>query len=373
MKQLLNKTALIFIIMTTIFVTTWVGCTKNNDFTTPTTITEQKLTPQQIQQNAINATRAAYGNVSAGEVINVNQISTNVSYKNSVGQMVKLTTVPTENIVCNFNCTNTTNPANLNQVYTLSSFTRFYECEANGGSKLYTNWNVSVPYTPTATGSSATVTFTPSGGSPGTVTAYNITVRYLSADPNCAANSLYEVRYLAQWYTNNYFGVGGSITTTLNLANNCSLVGNMISTTITRGVVANTFKPCNRIDKVYINPNTGPGGTTTAIGNYVLCNPPSPFTPVDAHQIEYRKVTNAPNYEWDLQTSAITKGKDVITGFDQTFITPYGQTIYFPGMTAGSGQWLVRYRNVINSSCGIISGFPNSFWGSTLYYATEVW
>lgn len=331
----------------------------------------------------IQAIKARYGNVSAGIIYKVNKEAKDLFFRNTTGGMVNFRTIkPTlgsggaENILCNYNCNNTNNPANLHLVYTLSYVQRNYIYESGDKSDLNVSWTISVPFTPLTTyngnNSTGTLKVTDPGSTLHTYSGLSITIRTIGADPNCGANTLYEITYKATLVPDSYLGSGMLISSALSLYNNCVLVGNLVTTGDTDAPDFSLYPhlPCSRVDKVWVNPYIGPNGCTTAAGCYNVGNYPNGFTPIDNHQVEYRQVNSGSSYEWDDQTSTVYWGKNTTTNNIQATVGPY-QTSDLENMI--SGNWLVRYRNMKTSYCGQIGSSPDADWGNHFYWVVEYW
>ena len=142
---------------------------------------------------AIKAVTERYGNVSAGIIYKVNKEAKELFYRNASGNMVSLNSIsPTSSGVaapCTFNCSNTTNPANLHLVYSVSYVQRTYLCESTSSkSRLTANWIISVPFTPLTSFGGNTSTGNIKVTSPSSVVVnYNnnpiSSIRNLGADP----------------------------------------------------------------------------------------------------------------------------------------------------------------------------------------------
>lgn len=352
---------------------------------------------------AIQAIKAKYGNVSAGIVYNVNKTADELFYKNAAGKMVSLYNNSNNNNLvarpCIFNCNNTTNPADLYITYTLDYVQRFYICENSTKSTLSVKWTVSVPFAITnetpdgVLNTFGKVKFTPSSGPAVILTATandpNFTVTNLGTDPGCGINTLYAVTYNFTNIDNSNFASGTQLDALLSLANDCALIGNLLATGYVNAPSfnQNAYLPCNRIDMVHVNPGPPGNNYATATGNYTLCSPPSGLTPIDLHQVEYRKVNSTTgSLHWLNQTSPVYWGETIPPSpVLAPTMSPYGGTLNLLNMLNGSGTWLVRYRNVKTGSCGVIintNNTPpnpggtvgaNADWGNPVLWFTEVW
>ncbi len=341
---------------------------------------------------AIKAIKDKYGNVSAGVIINVNRDPKDLFYRNAAtGNMVKIDKSNGNSVVCNYNCNNTSNPNDLHLVYTLSYIQRNYLCESTGAnSNLNVSWTISVPFTPLLTFGSNTSTGTLKVTDPGsTLHTYSnlaITIRTIGADPDCSQNTLYEISYKAIQIPDSYFGTGMTMDASLNLYNNCALVGNLITTGDVAAADAylQAELECYRVDKAYVNPPGGGSTYATIAGGYILCTNPSGFAPIDKHQVEYRLVNNGSgSLQWNDQSSVVYWGEILFTSTPIETVSPY-DVIDLANMTSSSGTWLVRYRNIKTSNCDEIysnNGNPsppgpanaNGNWGNSAFWFTEVW
>jgi hypothetical protein len=350
---------------------------------------------------AIQSVKAQYGDISAGIVYNVNKAADEYFYKNTEGKMVSLygavanaangPDISAPNPPgCQYNCTNTTNPANLRLVYTLNQVQRFYDCETATNaqqSKVSVDWTVSVPFViggPKPTFSTGDVKFiNASGVTLLTLTAstgsFALGINYLGPDPACTTGRLYKITYMFNNVANGYFASGNTIKASLSLANDCALLGNVAAS----GDIAapafsqNAYLPCNRIDKVYITP-----GSTTVLGNAAaLCTQPSGWIYPDYQQLEYRKVVaQSGSLNWADQTDAFGNPSTVYWSIPLGSSSP--AAIFAPtnggslaSISANSGMWLIRYRNVKTGTCNTInpSGPPNGNWGNTALWVTEAY
>ncbi len=362
---------------------------KKADFRPPENRTA--ITAADAIAKTIAATKARYGNVSAGILVNINKDPKDLYYRNVNSSMIKLKKANTSSVVCNYNCNNTSNPNDLHLVYTLSYIQRNYICESfSDKSDLNVSWTISVPFTPLTTFGSNTSTgmlkVTDPGSTLHTYSNLAITIRTIGADPNCSANTLYEIKYKAAQIPDSYFGSGMTMDASLNLYNNCALVGNLITTGDVTAADAflQAELPCYRIDRAYVNPPGGGTSYSTITGGYALCTNPSGFTAIDKHQVEYRLVNNSSgSLQWTDQTSVVYWGETVFTNTYVETVGPYG-VIDLANMTSSSGTWLVRYRNIKTSNCDEIYDGTNSNpspgpanaggdWGNSAFWFTEVW
>lgn len=355
-------------------------------------------TAEQTKAAAIKAIKDKYGNVSAGVVYNINKPAPEYFYKDAAGNKVSLygsgknkpgnANGPTPT-PCTYDCSTAPNASYLTITYTLDYVERFYLCESIDESNVNVHWTVSVPFNiaPFSVGnqfSEGYVQFTDPFSTTTTFTApyTDMTMTYLGADPACSVNNLYEVTYKVTNVPNSNFANGNTIAAAVDLANNCRLVYNLVSSGYQNGPTFSQdgYLPCNRIDKVYINPNTGPSNCATVAGNYILCSPPGgSFSVIDYHQVEYRPVTSGTSLLWDDQVtgSPVNWGVPTGTSTGDPALDPYTGVSNLINMTPSTGLWLVRYRNVKTSVCDIISGLPfgspGAPWGNEALWITEVW
>ena len=349
---------------------------------------DAKTTIENAKSIAINAIKEKYGNVSAGIIFNVNKKSDTIFYKNSNGVMVNINGINSshspQRINCN-SCITTSDPTQLRIVYTLNYVQRFYICESTYASNLLANWTISIPfklnliehpgqdYYNSNTQGNIDIT------DPSNLITLHYNAPYtemkatpLGIDPSCSYNTLYSVTYTYKNVPNGMFGNGTSITAALALDNDCSIVGNVV----TSGHVSapatslNSYLPCNRVDQVYINPPAGGTTYTTASGNYITCSyPGGSFVPIDYHQLEYR-LRDSINNDFEHQGSTIYNAVPVGSSIADPKIDPYTGVSYLVQMTHSSGIWLVRYRNVKTSTCPVITILG---WGSMETWVTETW
>ncbi len=137
---------------------------------------------------------------------------------------------------------------------------------------------------------------------------------------------------------------GVTFETTLSLATNCNLTPQVSAVHTTASISSLNAEPCKRTDKVWINPGTGPGGVATAAGTFIVCTVPTGYNVSANHNIQWRLKTSPLN-TWEAQTSSIYPL--VVEPEDPIFWTfgTYTGVISLPGTTAGSGTWLIRYKN----------------------------
>lgn len=335
----------------------------------------------------IKATKERYGNISAGVITTVNRDAKDIFYRDATGNMINLYKTNSNNIInpptCTYNCSNTTNPGDLHLVYTLSYIQRNYLCESTGAnSDLNISWTISVPFTPlTSYGfntSTGTLKVTDPGSTLHTYSNLAITIRTIGGDPSCGTNTLYEISYKALQVPDSYFGTGMTMDASLSLYNNCSLLGNLITTgdVTAADIFLQADLPCYRVDKVYVNPPGGGTSYATVAGGYNLCTNPSGFTPIDYHEVEYRLVNNGSgSLQWSDQTSTVYFGETILTNTPIAYVSPY-DAIDLPNMTSSSGTWLVRYKNIKISYCDLIyngGSNPDGNWGNSTFWLTEVW
>lgn len=329
---------------------------------------------------AIEAVKKEFGNVGRSYVYSVNKNAKTMYYRNSAGQLTEI--IKYANRIgaadCTHDCSNTSDPNDLVTHYTLQYIQRNFECGSATLSSLYAKWLISVPYTPLLTDptnssnhSYGVIKMHPFGGSPttsGNIT--DMTIRSIGADPNCGSNNLYEITYKFNLSDNLIFGDFAEAS--LNLYNDCRLVGNLQATGfVTGNPIPNDpdettyLSPCERVDKVWVNPGTG-SSDASALGSYSICSSfPSGFIATTYQQVQWRLVTNGSSYHWDDQTSTVQAlpsggGTPYLFSASAGFAT-------LTGMHSGNGTWLVRYRNREPSyGCGNHA----DVW---TIYVTEIW
>lgn len=346
-----------------------------------------------VKAKVIKSIQEKYGQVGSAQIITVNKDVKDLFYRNSSGNMEKINPAsatfgpnsPTS--PCNYNCSNTTNPANLHLVYTLQSIQRTYYCQTN--SFGYLNdvsvvWQISVPFTPLLADpgnpsnlSAGAIVITPPAGPSPASNTLPITISYLGADPFCSANSLYKISYTFQnVILDQVFDYAYPIDTYLTLYNDCGILSNLITTSTVSTTLSNMTAPRDRTEKVWINQNSGPANCCTAAGDYITsCTPPGGVA-IDNHQIEYRAVTTTNNhFGWEEQTSTVYYGYSLATSSYYATIDPSTGISYLDQMVPSTGFWLVRYRNIKGTTCQRIgsatSPYPLQTWPGN--WAVEVW
>ena len=342
---------------------------------------------------AINAIKAKYGDVSAGIVYNINKTATEYFYKDANGQRVSLhgaggTNGPTPT-PCTYDCSTAPNASWLFPTYVLDYVERFYKCESSSlpgdqKSEVNVKWTVSVPFNiaPASVGSTLSEGYVQfdDGTTITTFTApyTQMTMTYIGPTPGCSTNNTYEVTYKVDNIPDSYFASGTTIAAAVDLANNCYLVYNIVSSGYVTGPTFSQdgYLPCNRIDKVYTSsiPATVPAiWNGNAVGT---CTQPTGWQYIDYHQLEYRPVTVPGNYNWDDQTSSTIRwGTPSGGGATVPNFSPFDY-VTLSNITTGSGWWLIRYRNVKTGSCNIINGSPaapGQPWGNPALWITEAW
>ena len=350
------------------------------------------------KSKSIQAVKDKYGNFSASIIIPVNKTTSQTFYKDANGKMVSIDNQGTLNTnsptggPC-YTCLTATTAGQLHFSYTLNYVQRWYKCESGDKSTLTANWTISVPFIPSYfvqdylpnTYGYLEIT-APGGGSPLThysyaaISPYDFTMKSLGHDPACLNNNIYEVSYNFTNVPDSYFGSGAQINGKVSVDCSCaSFFTNVNSGTIGAPALSNnSYLPCNRVDKVFVVPNTGPSNCATAAGCYILCTNPGGFAPINYHEVEYRKVTSGNSLLWDDQISGSTIhwGEPTGTSTESPTINPYTGVSNLIYMTPSSGTWLVRYRNVKTSICDIIYGpgsTPGGNWGSNFTWVTEIW
>lgn len=337
---------------------------------------------------AIKAFKDKYGNVTAGTIINVDKAADEYFYKDATGKMVSLYGNNATNgvpgvggisgpSVCKANCNTTSNPADLRIIYTLDYVQRFAACDNGDKSTVSVKWTVSVPfqigytinnYPPLHYGD---VRFKNSSGTViNTLPAYNgdVTSTMIGTDPSCPTwNNLWEVSYSFTNVGNGNFASGNTIEASISLENDCSLVGNVVTSNY---VSAPTFSqdaylPCNRIDFVFIFP-PGAGNpqywqAQSMESTPFTCSFPSGWNYVDAHQLEYRQITNTSSDKWVDQSSPVYWGIPKNSSSPSPIVGISGDPAFsnLVNIVNFNNNWLVRYRNVKTGVCDVILRNPN--------------
>ena len=341
----------------------------------------------------IKSIKEKYGNVSAAIIYPLNENAESLSYRNALdNSMTKfnagaISNAPNGPSLCSYNCNNTTNPNLLHLVYTVQSIQRTYYCQPNSNNfqnDVVVNWQVSVPFTPLVADpnnssnlSSGYVLITPPLGpifGSGNITP--VVISTIGPDPNCSANTLYKISYSFFYITRDItFTNGYPIDVSLNLYNNCSLVGNLVNSGNVSSTLAGKTAPCDRTDKVYVA-GGGPNNCMVVGSSYLTCNPPSGLVLTDLNQVEYRQQDNASTTAWESQGSAINYGQIPFTLTFTASMNAANGFLNLLNMLPGSGTWIVRYRNIKNPTCILIGDQivpPTSSLVWPGNWVTEVW
>jgi hypothetical protein len=356
-----------------------------------------------IRADVLKAIKAEYGNVTGGQVFSVNKQPDQLFYQTTTGGEIKLLYntnpqgEPVAGNTCINTCKNTTDPTKFRVITTLQSVQRFYQCESNGTkSDLRIKWIVSLPTGFMGTGSqfsSQGVKINAQGSAPTLLSSDGFeTWKDLGVDPACAYSRQYEVTVRVPNVAVSYFGSGMQLSSDLKINTSCGVLP-IISTGFVNAPPAalNTYQPCGRVDKVYVNPNTGPSNCATAGGNTITCAFPTLINdPIDLQQVEYRKVTATNgSLEWGDQNQATYAGWLPNTSTRSFTLNPSTGILnlinIIPSIPANSVKWLVRYRNIKTGSCNqilspITPGTPaisdlgtNAVWGLNELWFTEAW
>ena len=384
MKTINSQIRKLFVIGT--FTLVLSSCKKND--------ANREVDTKTIVQKAaiINNVKARYGNASASSIYNINKAADQVFYENSKGEKVPLykTGNQPSTYNCEYTCGNTNDPGNLHIIYLLQSLQRIYMCDGSTNSDLIATWIITVPFTPltedpnnSSNKSYGSIKIESSLATNTWDNINSITIKNLGADPDCSTNNRYQISYRAANIPEDYFVGISELGADLRLYNDCSITGYV--TTPSEVIVPESYlillnEPCERVDQAYILPPGGGSTYATVTGNYVICSyPSSNFTPITYHEVEYRAVTSGSSDEWDDQTSTVHWGVPIGSGSESPVVNPSTGVSNLIGMTASSGDWLVRYRNVKTSVCDIIylhvglSLLPNGAWGNPTYWVVEKW
>ena len=341
---------------------------------------------EDTRAKAIKATIERYGHVTAPIIFQPRQPASTISYKDANGNLIMYggSQYGRTAATCGqYTCNTTSDPNDLYTEFTLEYIKWYYSCGV--GHDLTAIWKVSVPYTlQLQSGSNYSYgnIRIKSGGTviltSGNLGQGNMAITNLGSDPNCSANTLYDVRYTWDNVADTYFP-DNSIEASFTIYNDCAITNNNTIVGYTFGATYTNQNdifthPCDRTDQAWINPNTGYNNCTTIVGAYVSCTPPFGFIGTTQHQVEYRAVDNNSSDIWDDQTSSVKLG--IVSGSGNPG-TP-SATMYsccdvldLRDMLPNSGKWLVRYRNIYSTVCTFISGTPPQNWGGN--YVTELW
>lgn len=374
------------IMFVTIAIFTISSCKKNYT-------AEQKTEAPDYKAKAIQATIGRYGRISAPVIFQPRQTATSISYKDAAGNVIFYGGAQnqTEATCGQYTCATTSDPNDLYVTYTLEYIKWYYTCWASSTDEhdLTAIWKVSAPYSlllQSGSNYSYGNIRILSGGSvvltSGNLGQGNMAITNLGADPNCSANTLYEVRYTWFDVADTYFP-DNSIEASFTIYNDCAITNN---NTIIGYTFGGTYTnqndvfthPCDRTDQAWVNPPSVNQTYATVLGAYNICTPPSGFTGTTHHEVEYRAVDHATSILWDDQSSQVHGG--VIPGNttpEEHVITSCCGIVNLLGMTLHSGKWLVRYRNRHSgSSCSTASSTFGDNWNNASgnnNYVTEYW
>lgn len=345
--------------------------------------------------NAIKATIERYGHVTAPIIYQPRQPASTISYKDANGNLIMYGGSQygrTNNGICGqYDCNSAPNPSDLYVTSTLEYVKWYYKCGT--GHDMTAIWKVSTPYTlldedPNNAGNYSFGHIRIKSGSTVLITSGDLTIDNahivsLGADPNCSANTLYDVSYT--WYNvaDTYFP-GNTIECSFTIYNNCPITNYNLTVGYTFGATYTNQNdvfthPCDRTDQAWVNPPSSGNQTYANVtGAYTLCTPPSGFTGTTHHQVEYRAVTSSTSILWDDQTSAPHGGVAVgTTSPEIPVIDAYGGTVInCLLMTLHSGKWLIRYRNRYTGCAPNNPGIGDSWIDPNTgrsNYVTEYW
>ena len=348
---------------------------------------------EDTKAKAIQATIERYGRVTAPIIFQPRQPASTISYKDVNGNLIMYGGTQhnrTEGICGQYTCNTTSDPNDLYTDFTLEYIKWFYTCGNNstGQHDLTAIWKVSVPYTlllQSGSNYSYGNIRILSGGSviltSGNLGQNNMEITNLGTDPNCSANTLYDVRYTWLDVADTYFP-DNSIEASFTIYNDCAITNNNTIVGYTFGATytnqTDVFThPCDRTDQAWVNPNTGPNNQATILGAYNICTPPSGFTGTSNHQVEYRLVDHSTSLLWDDQSSTVYWGSTTGSSYSPVpTMNSLTGILFLYYMTPNSGDWLVRYRN-IHSGCTPGSYSNNSNWDDIntgfRNWVTEYW
>jgi hypothetical protein len=361
------------------------------------------------------ASKELYKNVSMAVVMPINKQADELFYRAPDGQMKSMyknvTATGAKNNAVNqadprcFNDCNTTNNASGLPVYfTLNAAERLYNCNpSNNYNSVLVRWTVEAPFVIKKTSllsSSLTyayVKFSKPGeydqqfsASVNTAGQDFVITKLSGASTNCGGGlNVYEITCRVNYVPANVFESGWTVSSKLFLEVVCTTAGGYVNSSYVNGPTFSQdgYLPCNRIDKVIVNPSSSPNTPTSIVGLYTAsCSPPSGTQPIDYHQVEYRPVTTTDgNYKWDAQSSPVYNAwPQPANTAPSPLLTASGGVSNLPQMVSGTGKWLIRYRNVKTGSCNQIDGNSpppgsnsntNGNWSITSpsLWVTEMW
>ena len=341
---------------------------------------------EDTRARAIKGTIERYGRVTAPIIIPFHQEASFISYVDHNGNTIQFGggSNRTDAICGQYTCATTQDPNDLYVTAYIDHFKWFYTC--GGGHDLTAVWKVSTPYTLLAQDpnnsnnySYGNIRIKNSGGTvlvtSGNFGNGNLQITSQGTDPNCSANTLYLVTFKWDNVSDSYFP-DNYVEAQFTIYNNCTITNYNLVVGWTGGPpgVSSFYDifthPCDRTDQAFINPETGQNNCATIAGAYVLCTPPTGFTPIDLHQAEYRAVNNSSSNEWVDQTSTVYRGIVAATGLPATTLNPYTDVLYLLNMTPNTGKWLVRYRNIYSTTC-VSFGAPPQTWSGN--WIQELW
>ena len=263
---------------------------------------------------------------------------------------------------------------------------RYYLCESTADkSSVRVKWTASVPFgliDPYGRPGRYTAIVRFKDASGNVVNTYTVApllsdLVLVGTDPGCSYNTVWDIYYNVTNIPNSDFASGNTIEADVDFYTDCALSGNYVSSGYVAGpsFSQDGYLPCNRIDKVFMStPGTSP---VTALGMAGgVCTQPSGWQYISYHQLEYRAVNVTGDYNWDDQTSNVYWGQTGGGSIQRPEFSPSNYTT-LTNITASSGYWLIRYRNVKTGTCDIINPYPsgptNGNWGNSALWITEVW
>lgn len=262
----------------------------------------------------------------------------------------------------------------------VTSIGRAYYC-TKGTSDITVSWSISVPNTFVASISATQKSIgkiyikTSSNVNILSNTAIIPSIVYVGVDPNCSVHNVYNVSYSFTDIPQTTFdqNPGYKIVTQVLLYYGCnnnisfysSPAATYSSISTYGGVVTDgsggILSACYRTDRCYTSIPSTSIPYSQVFGGYTLCTY-LPAYPTDKQRYEYRKKTSTTSNAWSAQTSVPEWALDPNTNVPTHDLSPYTGVLKMPDMITGSGTWIVRYQNVMNTPCS-----PDALWKEEVY------
>ncbi len=353
---------------------------------------EEILNADAERAKIIEAIRERYGNITAPIIMPVNKRAAAISYTDNNGVSHRIgSDIQTDATCGQYDCSTAPSASDLYVNYTLLYAKWYYTCGT--GHDLTATWRISVPYTlllqdPNSSDYSFGNIRIRNGGTvlatSGDLGNGNLEIINLGTDPGCSSNTVYTVTYTWQNISETYFP-GNAVDASLTIYNDCVKTNYINIVTWVNGPPYSTSfedvfsHPCNRTDQAFVVIGGSPYAQIA--GAYIICSPPSGFIGTTEHQVEYRPVTNPSSDLWNDQPNSGMTISPIYFGIIPGTGTPGtpSQTmdaccdvLNLSNMTASSGKWIVRYRNIYGTTyCNFISGTPPVIWSGVWH--EEMW